>query len=195
MLTRNLHYDLIVVGYPMPELDPAGLLATIRSPDSASQETPVLVLAEEEDLPDLSTLVPASRTRAIDAGSHPDEMARTVASLLGIAARAPTRLLVQIQARTGTRTGQRIVQTENISESGMLLRTRERVDVGTELDLEFSLPGDPRPIRGRAVVVRHAVAEVEPAVGFAIRFLQLAPGSAKRLRRHVERANRGFGAA
>lgn len=55
----------------------------------------------------------------------------------------------------------------NISESGMLLDTRGPVGVGEELELEFSIPQVPEPLRPRAQVIRK-----EPR-GMSVRFVTL----------------------
>src|SRR5262249_57287484 len=62
-------------------------------------------------------------------------------------------------------------QSENISETGMLLRSPEAYPIGTRVRFECTLPGDRSPLRGEAEVVRHTVSEVEQVQGIGVKVI------------------------
>lgn len=96
--------------------------------------------------------------------------------------------MVQLDATIDSGGVARMYQTQNLSQSGMLLRTRQPLPVGTNVAVQFLFPGDPalskrsQPggygfVEGEAEVVRHTHPIRERAKGMALRFLHLeSPG-------------------
>jgi CheY-like chemotaxis protein len=78
--------------------------------------------------------------------------------------RLPIRIVVTYQA------GSQVVRSESrdLSQGGMLLETAAGVAVGQELDVEFVLPGNTRPLKPRVQVVR-----LEAPDRMAVRFVGL----------------------
>ena len=68
----------------------------------------------------------------------------------------------------------RICQSENISESGMLVRTEDTVPIGTLGLVSFQLPNVERPTEARVRVVRETVAGEIP--GIALHFEEFQEG-------------------
>ena len=73
-----------------------------------------------------------------------------------------------------------LCQTENISSSGMLIKTDKRYEVGAEIEFEFTLPNDERPISGRAAIVRHTQIGRDQVGGVGLRFLSFSGDSQRR---------------
>lgn len=191
VLTRNLKYDLILVGHPLPDLAIAEFLTAVHDSESSCADTPVLILAEADRLSEVQRFAVGGRVRAAAASRTDRELARSVASLLGIAERVASRLMVQVSANLGEGKVSRLCQTRNISETGMLLRTSRLLPVGARLGLELVLPGDPRPIHAEAEVVRHSRLEIERLPGIGVRFLRFDADGGARLREHVYRSISG----
>jgi uncharacterized protein (TIGR02266 family) len=80
----------------------------------------------------------------------------------------------------------RACQTSNVSESGMLIHTSRRAPVGSEVEVTFHLPGDPRPIDGVVKVVRHTSPGNEKTQGMGVTFVQLPEGGRERIRDYVQ---------
>ena len=57
--------------------------------------------------------------------------------------------------------------SDNVSMSGMFLRSTFFLPVGTTFELSFSLPGEERPVQVRAELTRH---QGEPLSGIGVRF-------------------------
>lgn len=98
--------------------------------------------------------------------------------------RSSVRVMVQLDATVDDGKMARMYQTQNLSNSGMLLRTRKPLPVGTRVAVQFLFPGDPiltktkLPggygfVEGEAVVVRHTHPVKEMIDGMALRFLTL----------------------
>jgi hypothetical protein len=88
-----------------------------------------------------------------------------IAEIVGPATRKEGKLLVRVGLPDDE--GTQVLQTGDISESGILLVTRNPIPVGTLITLSMDLPDDHRPIRGSAEVVR------ETDRGIGIRFSSL----------------------
>lgn len=98
--------------------------------------------------------------------------------------RSAVRVMVQLDATVDDGKMARMYQTQNLSNSGMLLRTPKPLPVGTRVAVQFLFPGDPilskskLPggygfVEGEAVVVRHTHPVKEAIEGMALRFLAL----------------------
>ena len=98
--------------------------------------------------------------------------------------RSSVRVMVQLDTTIDDGKMARMYQTQNLSVSGMLLRTTKPMPVGTKVEVQFLFPGDPvlskssLPggygfIEGEAVVVRHTNPVKEAIRGMALHFTDL----------------------
>lgn len=104
--------------------------------------------------------------------SEPLEIHRALSDLLGVAARRTSRLLVQIDVSLEGGNCLRVLPSQNISQSGILLRGGLQLEVGEMVSFKFSLPGDDALIDGTARVIRHT-SKHEATVGTAIEFRRI----------------------
>jgi hypothetical protein len=74
----------------------------------------------------------------------------------------------------------------NISVKGMLLETTEPLDIGSKLDLTFTLPGSVGPVRAVGQVVREDPTTDSGPPRLGIEFLILRDGARDRIRAYVE---------
>ena len=79
-----------------------------------------------------------------------------------------------------------LYQTVNVSRTGMLLQGDEVFSPGTIFDFAFRLPSEPRPVEGRAEVVRRADPDREGMTGVGARFVSLRDDGHFRLRQYVK---------
>jgi len=117
--------------------------------------------------------------------------------------RSSVRVMVQLDATVDDGELARMYQTQNLSRSGMLLRTHKPLPVGTRVAVQFLFPGDPvlskvaQPggygfVEGKAVVVRHTHPVKEVIDGMALHFLELESRGKARLGEFLG-TNRGGG--
>ena len=91
-------------------------------------------------------------------------------------ARAKERLPIRLSMKDGDREFQATIYSTDISVSGIFLASDFFLKVGTELDLEFTMPNDDRVVRTRGVIVREVRLDEggrrPGAAGFAMRFTE-----------------------
>ena len=113
------------------------------------------------------------------------------------ASRRAVRLMVQLDATIDDGKIARMCQTENLSKSGMLVRTPAPLPVGTKVAIQFLFRGDPALtqdelpggyafVEGEAMVVRHTRPGKEQAAGMGLQFLQLEEHGRKLLTRFLD---------
>lgn len=158
----------------------------------------VAVLCADENgggLPDLSawncTVLSCDRTL--------DQLAAALKTMLERAPRVGARLMVRLEVLAQEERRLRLAQTENISKTGMLLRTDEEFPPEASVRFELAFPHDPEPICGRARVVRAVDPRRERLKGVGVRFQALLGTDQLRLERFLagaikrERATRAAG--
>ena len=184
ILTGNLNYDLIVIEFPLTDLAVEDFLGSIRTLDSTSTNSPVLILAGPEEATTINSAVKDELVRALPKHADESEIHSAVSSLLGVAGRHAARVMVQIEVGLESGISTRLYQAENLSESGVLLRGGTQIPDGTPVRFEFDLPNESDPIAGIGLVVRHTTPN-EPTDGIALQFAELAEDSIRRLRRYT----------
>lgn len=118
--------------------------------------------------------------------------------------RSSVRVLVQLDATIDDGDVARMCQTENLSKSGMLVRTRAPLPIGTDVAVQFLFPGDPAVsvadlpggyafVEGRARVVRHTDPIREAVAGMGLHFMNLEEHGRKLLHKFLDDFQRGEG--
>jgi hypothetical protein len=99
-------------------------------------------------------------------------------------ARVPVSIAVWSHTAPGSEPGRGL--SLNISVKGMLLETKEPLDIGSKLDLTFTLPGSAGPVRAVGQVVREDPVGDGGPPRLGIEFLILRDGARDRIRSYVE---------
>ena len=171
-VVQATRFDAIVIGFPGPITELRRFVQCVRSPGSASEHAGILLLAEPDHLPAAKTFVGigVGINRAIATSDLEQLLATVITDLTTVAPRiplrAPTRVVLNLQQRA-LRT---FCQTENVSETGMLLRGFGHYPPGTTIDFEINIPGQSDPIRGSATIARTTNVEHERLEGVGARF-------------------------
>jgi hypothetical protein len=182
-LVQNSHFDVVVIGFPGPITALRRFVQCIRSPGSASQRSGVMLLCEPRHIQAADTFVGigVGINRALTSNDIEDHLVPTIRELSSVAPRAtlraPTRVVLHLERRP-LRT---FCQTENISQSGMLLRGFGHYPPGTTIDFEINIPGQSDPIRGRATIARTTNVSLERMEGVGARFDDFREGDRARL--------------
>jgi hypothetical protein len=182
-LVQSTHFDVVVIGFPGPITALRRFVQCIRSPGSASQRSGVMLLCEPRHIQAADTFVGigVGINRALTSEEIEVRLVPTILELSSVAPRAtlraPTRVVLHLEKRP-LRT---FCQTENISESGMLLRGFGHYPPGTTIDFEINIPGQPDPIRGRATIARTTNVSLERMEGVGARFDDFRDGDRARL--------------
>ena len=110
--------------------------------------------------------------------------------------------MVQLDATIDDGKVARMCQTENLSKSGMLVRTRAPLPVGTKVEIQFlfrsdpalsteELPGGYAFVEGEALVVRHTEPNKEATEGMGLQFLELKEHGRNLLGKFLDRYDGG----
>lgn len=184
ILVGNLRYDLILVEAPLSDLGLQDFVAAVRTLDSPCAASSILVLTRDQEAGQLSGALLSDEVIVLPATAESSDIQREISRVLGVALRTTTRLLVQLETETDDGSKRRMGQTVNLSETGMLL-SGIRAEIGSQVRLTFSLPGDSREIVSTAEVVRRTQPEVEKVSAIGVRFVELEAEAAGRLRDFV----------
>jgi CheY-like chemotaxis protein len=170
-LLTLLPFDAIVLADPLPELTTRFLLSAIRRPESPSRAAGVIVVVTaQEGVGDTAELIELGANAVLTAAEAETGLHRLFKELTQVAPRFPIKMMSRIRARLGAVDVQSLCQTVNLSMTGILLRGDQVIPPGTEIAYELMLPGDPKPIRGHAVVARHTFTRKEKVAGLGARF-------------------------
>ncbi len=184
LATKHL-YDLIVAQNPLPDLTLRDFFAGLRGAGSASAGSPTLVLTRDDQLDQLDPYLDGHLVQACCVEAPEQNLHQAMAELLGVAPRVASRLFLRLGVRLGG--SDRLFETINLSETGVLVHAREPLAVGKETDFLLESPWEEEPITGTAHVVRHTEASRESACGFAMRFVALEPAARAALALLIER--------
>lgn len=167
---QSKKFDAIIIGFPGPITPLRRFVNCVRAPGSASQQSGVVLLADPQHLDAAQAFVGVGINRAIASNNNDELLALTITELSSVAPRlslrAPTRVVLHLEERP-LRT---FCQTENVSETGMLLRGFGHYPPGTTIDFEINIPGESDPIRGSAVIARTTTPALEQLEGVGARF-------------------------
>jgi CheY-like chemotaxis protein len=164
-ILTEVRFDLIVVGHPLPGLEVHPFLRNLRKQSCASRAAKVIVLAGDPEHNDLVGL----HAHAVEIVAENAALIGDLTSkALGGTPRLQVNLIVRLEVELPYGHSIRICQSENISESGMLVRTDDTVPVGTVGLVSFQLPARDQPTEARVRVVRETVAGEIP--GIALHF-------------------------
>ena len=188
ILATNVVYDLIVAEYPLPDLSIVDFLGILQAPTLPSAQTQILLITQDDQIEaDTKYTEEDDRVQVVPRQSSAQILHSALAgSLVGVADRKASRLMIQFEAKLGAGKLMRICQTSNVSESGLMIHTTRLIPVETEMDVSFYLPGDPLSIDGRVRVVRHSDPHREETVGMGVEFVRLPQNSRDKLREFVD---------
>ncbi|MDX1631413.1 MAG: response regulator [Thermoanaerobaculia bacterium] len=185
-LIETVAFDVLIVGYPLPDIEARAFFRSVRSSDSPCRSSPLLLLTRSEDLDAARELIGYGANRVVVMEETAERLQREVTDLLEVAPRREVRTMVRLQVKVDDGSQLAMCQSENISRSGMLIRAGEAYDIGTEVSFEFFLGQQPTPLVGHGEVVRHTTPGREEVVGMGIRFTSFEKDGRKRLERFLD---------
>jgi len=181
-LAASVKFDVIILNAETREQPLEDVVRAIRAAKGESRGAAILVLAKPEQVDEAQALMEKGVTRVMLVDDPPEIIGQQVAAMLEIAPRVDTRLSTRLDTALGDSANQLFCQTENVSVSGMLVRTQRRLSLGETVAFEIHIGDqDDGPIAGRGEVVRYARPDREGVDGIGIHFLGFAGGGKERL--------------
>jgi uncharacterized protein (TIGR02266 family) len=180
-LAAALPFDVVVVALDGLDTGFREFVRGIRRPDAASRLTVLVALAGGPAAGSARELLGSGVNRVLDPTAGVAALVRAVVELV----EAPPRVLVKSVIRFRVRTGKdekiAMCQTEDISSTGVFVRTEMAVQQGAQVRFEVALPGLVEPIRGTAEIARQIGGGRDRPPGLGLRFLELDGNGADRL--------------
>lgn len=150
-LLNEIPFDLVVLTHPQPNLVLGDFLTELRQKTSESKGAKLLLLAADMGHEELQQL----QEHALEIISRDDALIGDLATrVLSGDPRIPIAVIVRLEADLPYGKSLRICQSENLSISGMLVRTEDTLPVDTKVVTNFAIPDGKDPIEAKAKVVR-----------------------------------------
>lgn len=179
-------FDTLLVGYPLAGMATEEFLERVRKEGMPNQKTPLLLLTEEATLEEARGWIGRGANRVVPLSVEAEDLQSTVSGLLKVAPRLGIRVMANLEIQVDEGTTLAVCQTENLSATGMLIRTLVGYPLGTRLGFEFNLPLDPRAVKGEAEVVRHTLSGRERIRGVGVRFVSFEGDGQRRFESYLE---------
>jgi hypothetical protein len=184
-MVERTTFDLIVIGYPIEQPPLPALLKSIRWRESASRNTPVLLVSAPIARGLADEYINRGVNRVILESATDWEFENAVGALLEVEPRISMTLPVKLGLPLAGKIERVVAQADNLSTTGMLIRGRWEVEVGAPLTFEFTPPGRSAPLSGTAEVVRTTTREREGLIGFAIQYVRFDGDGAERISQFI----------
>jgi len=184
-LVSAVPFELILIGYPLRDMEFGRFIQALRRSDSASKNAALLLLAHPIHRASAESHAARGGGQVQLTDDPPTVIEQAVGRLLRVAPRKAARLATRLEVRLNSGAQCGIGETTNVSATGMLVATSEPWPKGTQVGFEFMLGH--RPVVGVARVVRHALPERERTLGVGVEFVSFQGDSRQRFLRYVAR--------
>lgn len=185
-LIDEVPFEVLLVRFPLPDMELYDFLQGVRRDTSPNLRSSIVLLAHEDKVDEAKSFIGRGANRVVGLEDADGKIQESISSLLSVAPRKDGRFMARMEISVGDAEEMLVCQTENLSASGMLLRTDRRYEKGTEVQFEFNLPNDHRPIVGIAEIVRHTMIGRDKVSGVGVRFLSFAGDSQRRFLSYID---------
>jgi len=182
-LAEEQGFDGIFLDLMMPGRDGFDVARNIRA-SRWNARTPIVIVSGREVADTMRRAFSAGATFFLQKPVDRGKLTRLFAATRGALhenrrrfIRIPLRTRVFCRTRAGT---DFVAESVNLSQEGMLIIAEARVTAGERIDVEFTLPGQPRAVRTAATVQR-----LDNAGRAGIHFEAMAAGDVQGLRELV----------
>lgn len=184
-LVRQIPVHLLVIRYPLDGMPLSRFLRDFRESGGASRGAQVLVLAPGKSIGGLKRSA-GPGVAILRSDSDFETLANTFMTFLRRSPRFAGNLLVGADLELPTGKVRKMLQIANISETGMLLRTKTPLAVGDSFSFELQIPELRAPIRGEAQVVRLVAGPYEETRGAGVKIVSFVGDSRQRLKKFLD---------
>ncbi len=189
-LASKSRYDVIIMDAEPCDWPLAKVVHELRAPGSPSRDAAILILAEPDQVDAARALKSHGVNRVMLVSDPPEIIRAQMTTLLDVAPRATVRLPTNLESALGNTGRELFCQTENLSMSGMLVKTRHRPQLGSTVVFKIDLSDPVGTIFGRGELVRHATPDQGSVDGLGVKFLSFAADGAQMLQDYLDGLNR-----
>ena len=187
-ITRKIRPDLIILDLHMPEMDGDECCRIIKE-DGELGHIPVLMVTAGARVADEERCYAAGCDDFIEKPFHGKELIKKVAAHLDIIVRDYTR--VSIYTKALLKVNNQVIKAyiHDLSDGGIFVESRDPFDIGTAVDLEFTLTGRDEPVKAKGEV-KWAIDDrtkcsIDSVPGMGIQFLEISSESKKMISDYV----------
>jgi hypothetical protein len=179
-------YDIIIMDAEPCDWPLTKVVSEFRSAHSPSSDAAIMILSEPDQVDAARALKSRGVNRVMLISDPPDMIRDQMFSLLEVAPRASVRLPTNLETALGNTGSELFCQTENLSTTGMFIKTRHRPPLGTTVVFKIHLADEGGIVFGRGEMVRHSSPDQQGIDGVAVRFLSFAKDGALKLQDFLE---------
>jgi CheY-like chemotaxis protein len=180
-LASSLPFDVVLVAVEGIDLALREFVRGLRRPQAASHSAVLLALGDGPASVTAQDLLGQGVNRVVTTAASAADVVRAVVELVEAPPRVPLKAVIRFRVRTGKDEKIAMCQTEDVSATGVFVRTELAPLPGAEVRFELSFPGHREPIRGTAEVVRRITGRPDSVPGLGLRFLLLDGDGTDRL--------------
>jgi len=173
-------YDVVVAGYPLCEVSLQELAEDVRR-RGPCRTAALVVLASPESVPEASAWVGRGVNKVLSITDPVEVLQVVLARLLAVAARSSGRQAVRVDVEACLDEHWHQWRTEDVSTTGMLIRTGEEIAAGRRFPFRLHLRAGDQPIEGEAKVVRLTRVGSRPVAAVGCRFCSFETDGRQRL--------------
>ncbi len=166
-----LPFDAIVAAFPLPDMPVERFLDAVRREGATCRKAGVVLVAGKDAVREAEHFMGRGANRVLSPDVLEEQLTHVLSRLCEVPPRVAVRGRLHLEVGFSPRAGHVICHSENVSTTGMLIKSDRSYPIGTQLNFELTMPGDSTPVRGLAVVVRRTLEERESVSGFAVQFL------------------------
>lgn len=185
-LTNKVPFEILLVRFPLPDMELYDFLQAVRRDESPNLKASIVLLAPQDKIKEAEAFIGRGANRVVEIEEADNTIQDSISSLLSVAPRKAARFMARMEIKLSDAEEMLVCQTENISSTGMLLRTDKRYETGTRIQFQFTLPHDQRPIVGLAEIVRHTMIGRDKVSGVGVRFLSFTGDSQRRFESFID---------
>lgn len=178
---RKEHFAVVIVQPPVADPHLRDLVAALRSPGSPNSATELVLIADHGRESEIERLLGHGAARTVPVDEARERLPRVVSELLAATQRQAARVALRLELYMRFATSHTVATTEDISTSGMLVRSSRSFPVGTLLFFELSLTGETKLVRGEARMVRDAGRTRDGLAGLGVKFISFTGDGRQRL--------------
>ena len=174
-------YDVIIMDAEPCAWPLTKVVSEFRSAHSPSSDAAIMILSKPEQVDAARELKSRGVNRVMLISDPPAVIREQLLKILEVAPRTSVRLPINLETAFGDTGSEFFCQTENLSSSGMFIRTEHRPQIGSTVVFNIHLSDGGGTIFGRGEVVRHSSSDKEEYDGIAVRFFSFGGNGALRL--------------
>ena len=185
-LVTEKSFEIIILTTNLEPRTLPEVVGEIRGTESASRYSSIIVLADPDQVDEARELKDRGVNQVMLVDDPPQMVRNQASTFLKVAPRSAVQVPIKLGPSSGPAVRELLCQTENLSTSGMLVRTRRKPEIGSTIDFRINYSTSAGPISGRGETVRHVAADREGLEGVGIRFLSFENDGASRLQEYLK---------